>query len=194
MTDDDIVRFAGLRLKRNAAVGEIIRQAGADTDHAVPRLEAEKLLGKDSEIPARRAGIPCPAGLTGMTGAGVNICRDDKRLGHIAVQIMVFRQKAFEYRHAVICPAALKAGLREPQRRVGVLPAVFSEAGSVAADIAGIAYAAEKRRVKELDYAVFAVEQQPERASSAVPAFAFDASEQKQAQLCAMESMRQHSF
>ena len=46
---------------------------------------------------------------------------------------------------------------------MGVLPAVFPEAGAIAAYIAGVAPVAEKRGIEELNNAVFAVKQQPER-------------------------------
>ena len=68
-----------------------------------------------------------------------------------------------KYCPSVVCPAALKASLREPQCRMGVLPAVFPEAGAIAAYIAGVAPVAEKRGIEELNNAVFAVKQQPER-------------------------------
>ena len=135
-----------------------VGQSGTDIEHTVPQLQTEKLFAENAEIPSGRTGVPSRARFTRVVRAGVNIGGDNKGLGKKAPHIVIFGEKSKQNIISVFFPTSAQTCHGKPYCRVGVLTAVFPEAGTVTLDIARVSSVSVKRGSKELYNAVITVE------------------------------------
>ena len=158
------------------ADGEAVEGGGTGIEPAVFQAKAKQPFAGCAEIPARGAGVPGPARRTLAALRRADIRRENEGLRLIAIRVARLGQEQAQELPPLALPPTLEAGQGQPDGGVGVLSAVFAEALTVAAEIAG-AVLGRIGRIKELYQPVLAVDEAGERA----------------AQLCERESMRSPS-
>ena len=148
------------QFKRKAEAEDIGRRRKENAVAAA--CYSEHVFVDTAQIPARGACIPRPTAHAVMCAVCVNV--GGKHIRFFAIPLNVFnahrvndgvQQTQNIIRFAV--SAHGEQSTAEPHGGVGILPAVFADAGNICADITGIVFAARKRRVEKADNAVFLV-------------------------------------
>src|SRR5262249_59679423 len=106
--------------------------------------------------PAGGAGVPAPSAAPKVGSLGVDIARDDVRLDAVAVEPSARARVVDGVQDREQLPRAIAVAERgechdRPDRGVGVLATVLSDAGRVALDVTRITGGAVERRGEEKD-------------------------------------------
>src|SRR5512134_2104299 len=113
--------------------------------------EPENPLDASPINPSRGPGVPCPAAAADMRRFGINISGDDIGLDLVAVNAgaavgMIDRVQERKKFAGLVAVAERGESEDGPDRRVGILAAVFADAGQVSFDIARVRACTVKRR------------------------------------------------
>src|SRR5947199_3450570 len=130
---------------------------GIDEEPRVAQPEPENPLEPGPVHPPRCAGVPGPPPAADVRRFGIDVPRDDVGLDLVAVGggrrtgVIVRVHECEEFGRFVAMTLYGERNDR-PDLRVGVLPAIFPDAGRIALDVAGLQRrAAERRREKEYE-------------------------------------------
>ena len=126
------------------------------------QTEAENPLDAGPIHPTRGSGVPGPAAAADMRRFGINIGGDDIGLDLIAVNAgaavgMIDRVQEREKFAGLIAVTECGESQDAPDRRMGILAAIFANAGQVPFDVAWVRACAVKWRGEKQDQLVLAI-------------------------------------
>ena len=138
--DEDVVA-GGAMLENRVEFRPAFRDARIQMQAFSPDRKAQYELEPGPVHPARRAGVPCPAAASDMRGHRIDIGCHHIGLDDIAADIgggfrVIDRIEQAKQRFRVIAFAELGHRHHRPQHAMGILAAIFADAGRIALDIA----------------------------------------------------------